>query len=50
MTSLLLAVVVLVAGTRVVQAGEEAVVRAVYFTSAECPHCKAVFAEVLTPL
>jgi cytochrome c biogenesis protein CcdA len=50
MIPLLLAMVVLVAGTRVVQAGGEAVVRAVYFTSAECPHCKAVFDEVLTPL
>jgi cytochrome c biogenesis protein CcdA len=50
MISLLLAMVVLVAGTRVAQATEEAVVRLLYFTSAECPHCKEVFVEVLTPL
>ncbi len=50
MISLFLALAILIAGARVARAGEEAVVRVVYFTSAECPHCKAVFDEVLTPL
>jgi cytochrome c biogenesis protein CcdA len=38
------------AGAGAVQAEERAVVRIVYFTSAECPHCRAVSGEVLTPL
>jgi cytochrome c biogenesis protein CcdA len=32
------------------RAEEQAVVHVAYFTSAECPHCQAVFDEVLTPL
>jgi cytochrome c biogenesis protein CcdA/thiol-disulfide isomerase/thioredoxin len=32
------------------QAEEQAVVHIVYFTSAECPHCQAVFDKVLTSL
>jgi cytochrome c biogenesis protein CcdA len=51
MMALFLALVVLVAGPGgVVEAGEEAVVRMVYFTSAECPHCGAVRDEILSPL
>jgi cytochrome c biogenesis protein CcdA len=50
MISLVLTLAILLAGARAVRAGEDAVVRVVYFTSAECPHCKAVFDEVLTPL
>jgi len=38
------------AGAGAAQADEQAVVHIVYFTSAECPHCQAVFDEVLTPL
>jgi cytochrome c biogenesis protein CcdA/thiol-disulfide isomerase/thioredoxin len=41
---------VFLAGTGAAQAEERAVVHIVYFTSAECPHCRAVFDEVLTPL
>jgi cytochrome c biogenesis protein CcdA len=50
MIALLLALIVLAAGTGVAQAGEGAVVRMVYFTSAECPHCRVVRDEVLSPL
>lgn len=50
MIALFLALVVLTAGTGAAQAGEEAVVRVVYFTSAECTHCRAVCDEVLAPL
>jgi cytochrome c biogenesis protein CcdA len=50
MLSLLLVLVVLAAGPGVVEAGEEAVVRMVCFTSAECPHCKVVRDEVLERL
>lgn len=49
MIALLLALVVLVGGRAAVQAQDEVAVRMVYFTSAECPHCAAVF-EVLTLL
>ncbi len=38
------------AGVGTAQAQESATVRIVYFTSAECSHCRAVFDEVLTPL
>jgi cytochrome c biogenesis protein CcdA len=38
------------AGAGTAQAEERAVVHVVYFTSAECPHCQAVFDEALTPL
>ncbi|MBN1814962.1 MAG: thioredoxin domain-containing protein [Anaerolineae bacterium] len=41
---------VFLAETCAAQAKERAVVHIVYFTSAECPHCRAVFDEVLTPL
>jgi thiol-disulfide isomerase/thioredoxin len=48
--ALLLASAAFFAGTSAVRAQGEAAVRVVYFTSAECPHCRAVFDEVLTPL
>jgi cytochrome c biogenesis protein CcdA/thiol-disulfide isomerase/thioredoxin len=41
---------VFLAETCAAQAGERALVHVVYFTSAECPHCRAVFNEVLTLL
>jgi cytochrome c biogenesis protein CcdA len=50
MISLVLTLAILLAGARMMCAGENAVVRVVYFTSAECSHCRAVFDEVLKPL
>jgi cytochrome c biogenesis protein CcdA len=41
---------VLLVGAGTGQAEEQPVVHIVYFTSAECPFCQAVFDEVLTPL
>jgi len=48
--SLFLALAVLLTWVSAVRAQGETVVQVVYFTSAECPHCRAVFDEVLTSL
>ena len=50
MIVILLLGAIFLAETGVAKAEERAVVHIVYFTSAECPHCRAVFSEVLTPL
>ncbi len=49
-TSTLLLALALMWGTSVALAEGGPVVRMVYFTSAECPHCATVVNEVLTPL
>ena len=47
---ILLLGLVFLAGVGAARAEERATVRIIYFTSAECPHCRAVFDEVLTSL
>jgi cytochrome c biogenesis protein CcdA/glutaredoxin len=47
---LLVLALILTWGTGTVYAEGGPVVRMVYFTAADCPHCKAVVKEVLTPL
>jgi cytochrome c biogenesis protein CcdA len=49
-TILLLLVLAVVGWASMVCAEERAVVRMLYFTSADCPHCCAVTDEVLVPL
>jgi cytochrome c biogenesis protein CcdA/thiol-disulfide isomerase/thioredoxin len=48
--ALLLLAVALTWGSNTAQAEDGTVVRMVYFTAEDCPHCNAIINEVLTPL